>query len=102
VPRALPKLRVVGSSPIVRSKRAKNLRSRERNKLLGRTTAHWDRVQAAVRARDGGCCRECGSTHYTTVHMDEHYGNDHRLATPEMCVTLCVSCHSRLHATKQR
>jgi 5-methylcytosine-specific restriction endonuclease McrA len=63
----------------------------------GRTnpyTGMWRHQRALVRQRDGGVCRNCGSTDRPQVHhvIPARYGGTHDLSN---LVTLCRSCHSK-------
>jgi 5-methylcytosine-specific restriction endonuclease McrA len=54
----------------------------------------WKAQRRLVRERDGGVCRDCGSTDRPQVHhvLPARYGGTHDLSN---LVTLCRSCHSK-------
>lgn len=45
-----------------------------------------------VLARDGGCCRACGSDRWIVVHHRRPGSN-----TPSLLLCLCAACHAQLH-----
>lgn len=57
-------------------------------------TSRWQRMRRLVRQRDGNQCRSCGtSTGPLHVHHLVEGGAD----TPPNLVTLCSSCHGKIH-----
>lgn len=49
-----------------------------------------------VRIRDGGCCRVCSDKKQLAIH---HIDGDKKNDSDENFITLCFSCHSRVHGT---
>lgn len=76
-----------------------NRRRADKTRHQGRTTPHWRRVRAHVIARDKAC-RACGTHEHLSVHLDPKLEGNHRLATPDDCVTLCLSCHGSIDAPR--
>ncbi len=67
---------------------------------LAREERHFSGMRAAVLARDGHKCTECGSTEKLVVHHKD--GNGRGQSKPNNAitnlVTLCRACHARHHA----
>ena len=56
------------------------------------TSPQWRKVAAMVKARDGGCVR-CGTTANLTVHHTVKARRATDPFDPDLCITLCRSCH---------
>lgn len=56
----------------------------------------WKQVKRKVLKRDGHHCQSCGSS----LHLEVHHVTYDRLGNEDLSdlVTLCNSCHSKLHA----
>lgn len=54
----------------------------------------WPMMSKAIRERDGHTCRRCGETKRLHVH---HIDTDKLNNDPMNLITLCNSCHSRVH-----
>lgn len=59
----------------------------------------WRKVAALVKARDG-CCQSCGTTRNLTVHHTTKAREAVDPYDPDLCVTLCRSCHGRLEGRR--
>lgn len=64
-------------------------------------TRRWRKVASFVRERDGGCV-SCGSTSNLSVHHTVPARLAPNPYDPEICVTLCRSCHGREEAILRR
>lgn len=67
-----------------------------------RISGQWMRNRQIVLERDGRKCQRCGSTHRLHVHHIRKW-NPEDPSTHELgnLVTLCASCHRKVHARKQ-
>lgn len=54
----------------------------------------WPTISRAIRKRDGYRCKGCGATQRLHVH---HIDTDKLNNADENLITLCNSCHSRVH-----
>jgi hypothetical protein len=68
----------------------------EQMKASGRATHHWAKLRGKVMRGWGGQCRVCGAP-AEHVHLDPRLNGDHRRATIDDCVPLCVRCHGEVH-----
>jgi endogenous inhibitor of DNA gyrase (YacG/DUF329 family) len=57
-----------------------------------------ERFKEMIRERDNRCCALCGKPGKEVHHIDYVKAN----TTPENCITLCPSCHSRTNANRDR
>jgi hypothetical protein len=55
----------------------------------------WRRIRGEILARDGRCCRICGSKERLHVH---HIDHDFTCDDPSNLVSLCDACHALLHS----
>jgi 5-methylcytosine-specific restriction endonuclease McrA len=67
----------------------------------GRRSEHWRKLRPQAIARDR-VCRRCGTGERLTVHLDPALRGEHRNATLDDVVTLCVSCHGSVDAPRAR
>lgn len=59
-------------------------------------TRGWTKdLQTSIKKRDGGSCCLCGSDRLLRVHHIDFGKSDH---VPSNLATVCMSCHSRIHA----
>jgi hypothetical protein len=65
-----------------------------RRKRDGRDQAAWPRIRKVVLARDGHICDQCGGK-ASQVH--KRGGGFHDLSALDEMVSLCSSCHGRIH-----
>jgi len=77
--------------------RIDNAKRRSRTIKDGRHRTAWIKTRAAVLARDNHTCTQCGG-YGTGVHK---VGNGYHTTDPADYVTLCPSCHGRLHRAQQ-
>lgn len=56
-------------------------------------------IRRLVRERDGGCCRQCGSTKNLCVHHRDFSKTNHSL---DNLILVCRKCHTRIHLEEQR
>jgi 5-methylcytosine-specific restriction endonuclease McrA len=72
----------------------------------GRTTSRWRTLARAAKQRAGYRCQNCGapevrnSRGWLSVHLRPELGGNHRAATLEDVVVLCLSCHGTLDAPR--
>ena len=59
----------------------------------------WQEVRSQVLRRDGYRCRFCRSEHELVVH---HTRYDRGWDNPNICLTLCSDCHSKVHRKMER
>ena len=59
-------------------------------------TLNWDAISKAIIKRDGGRCKECGSTTRLNVHHILPVSRGGQTVSWNL-KTLCHSCHSRKH-----
>ena len=67
-----------------------------------RQNAAYQRWRKAILRRDENRCRECGLTGHLNVHHIKPFKNHPQLRTdPNNGITLCESCHKKIHAEKE-
>jgi hypothetical protein len=82
--------------------REDNQRRARKQQAHGRTTAHWRNVKAQAKSLAGYRCQNCGAHEEPTprgwlsVHLRPELQGNHRQATPQDCIVLCLSCHGTL------
>jgi 5-methylcytosine-specific restriction endonuclease McrA len=86
--------------------RADNQRRKVKQRDQGRTTAHWKNLARRAKQAAGYRCQGCGcpevrdSRGWLSVHLRPELGGNHRAATLDDVVVLCLSCHGTLDAPR--
>lgn len=80
-------------------KKADNRRRGRNLYTSGRRTRHWQRLRLQAITRDR-VCRNCGTAHNLTVHLDPKLRGQHAHATLADVTTLCASCHGSIDAPR--
>jgi hypothetical protein len=100
-----------GNPPIPRGgcpdcDQADNRRRKDKQRRQGRTTSGWKRLARAAKEVAGYRCQSCGTPEVRTkrgwlsVHLRPELGGDHRAATVNDVVVLCLSCHGTVDAPR--
>jgi len=100
-----------GNPPIPRGRcpgcyKADNRRRKVKQREQGRTTAHWKKVARRAKQAAGYRCQSCGTPEvrdargWLSVHLRPELRGDHRAATLDDVVVLCLSCHGTLDAPR--
>jgi hypothetical protein len=83
-----------------------NRRRTVKQREQGRTTSHWKKLARAAKQNAGYRCQSCGRLEERTpagwlsVHLRPELGGNHRAATLDDVVVLCLSCHGTLDAPR--
>jgi 5-methylcytosine-specific restriction endonuclease McrA len=80
------------------------VKQRERDRLRGPTIYHtrrWKEARAKVLARDGHCCRECGTSQELAVHHVEPVSEGGAFWDLDNLVTLCITHHNQADAARR-
>jgi hypothetical protein len=86
--------------------RADNQRRKAKQRDKGRTTAHWKNLAGRAKQAAGYRCQGCGrpegrdSRGWLSVHLRPELAGNHRTATLDDVVVLCLSCHGTLDAPR--
>lgn len=85
---------------------ADNRRRTVKQREQGRTTSRWKNLARQAKQAAGYRCQACGrpevrdSRGWLSVHLRPELGGNHRAATLEDVVVLCLSCHGTLDAPR--
>jgi hypothetical protein len=83
-----------------------NQRRKTKQRDQGRTTSHWKSLARTAKQAAGYRCQSCGRpeertpTGWLSVHLRPELGGNHRAATLDDVVVLCLSCHGTLDAPR--
>jgi 5-methylcytosine-specific restriction endonuclease McrA len=79
-----------------------NTRRRAKQRSSGRQTSHWVKLKKQAKEAAGYQCQACGraeipdSRGWLSVHLRPDYQGEHRMATLEDVVVLCLPCHGKV------
>jgi hypothetical protein len=83
-----------------------NQRRKTKQRDQGRTTRRWKNLARAAKQAAGYRCQICDrpeirdSRGWLSVHLRPELGGNHRAATLDDVVVLCLSCHGTLDAPR--
>jgi 5-methylcytosine-specific restriction endonuclease McrA len=85
---------------------ADNQRRKAKQREQGRTTTRWKKLARAAKQAAGYRCQNCGRpeertpTGWLSVHLRPELRGNHRVATLDDVVVLCLSCHGTFDAAR--